>query len=887
MRIRSLVAGSLLLARRRARRDLSLVLIWTIMLTLAAGVAVAAPRFIGEAVDAGAREAVAAAGSDADLIVTTDVGISGVLAPPDKLGEIAADLLDRMPRGITRTYLETSTSARGPRSVVDGRISLDVQTGMLTPTNRGALTVIDGALPTDDAAPRSGPYPVAISEAAATAAELHVGSRIDVPVSIDSDQDPIPLEVVAIVAAVDESSPQWVDLPGLWDAPRLELDTGPIVTVVPLVSPAVIGQLSLAYSAPFTGIIRFRLDPDAFTGALVDEVSEEQRELGANSVALTSSIPWVLSVTVSFPDVLEAFGGQARAAVAQLSLIAAGVLGVALSVLVLMSRLLVSRRRPEFALERARGSSSLATVLRTVPQAVVMTAAAVSAVLIVAGGRVDYPAFLLVVIAVGLLVDPLQSFLLVRSTQTAKRAPANRRDRAVALTGVRARRIAIEVTVVALAVAAVVSIQARGLLQESMIGIDPLLSVAPLLLAAAIAIIVVRVYPLPVRLGARVAVRSPGMHGLMASVRARSGIALLPLLALTLATGLATTNALLGDTITSGQEAASWQRVGADARIDGTVTDDERAAIEAASGVSAVSSFAAIRGARIELGNAISISTAVGVDEHYADVLDRVPGAGNTDALAALFTPSDDLPVLVDATLADRVARDTIVASIGTRNITMRIVGTFTTPVTPGGRGPFLYFSLAALNAELDDPVAADTTLVTGPGADAAVADLPAADVTTRTGWLAEQRGLALVGAVQTAVLLSTLVIAVLAVIALLAIVAAGTRDRARTLSLLRTLGTPGRFGWWLALSDLAPLVVAGLAGGVVSGAVIARTTFPTMGLDALTGGSGNPGIVVAASSVGLLVLSTVLLVVVAVFAEVVMHRRDRLNEVLRVGETV
>ena len=906
-------ASSLLLTWRRARRDLSLVIVWTVLLTLAAGVAVAAPRFIVDTVDAGAREGVAAAGSRADLIATTDVGASqsnrAPTVPPAEVAELADTLRDNLPPGYSSAYRETTVTVLGPRSVInmpsgDADTALDVRVAMLTPEFESGITVVEGTLPKNTPPAPNEPLPLVLSSAAASAAGVSVGQELALPASNLGINTPVPVVVAAIVDAVDVDSPLWTEVPGIWTAPTREYHGDILVTVIPFATTAGIDQLSSMYSDPFTGTFRIRLNPAVFTGDLIAQVSEEERVMRANGGDFTGSIVYPVVVSKSFSDALEGFAEQARAAGAQLSLIIAGMLGVAASVLVLTSRLLVLRRRPELILERARGSSTLATVVRTLPQSILATLVAVALVFVVAPGPLIFPGILAVVVATGLLAEPLNTFVLTRSTRTARRAPANRQDRAAIAARGRARRIAIEVTVVALAAAALVSFVGRGLLQQQTIGIDPLLSLAPILVAAAITIVVVRVYPLPVRLGAALALRSPGIHGLIGSVRARRAIAVLPLLALTIATGLAATNALLDDTIESGQKVASWQQVGADLRITAPLDDEQRRALEDSPGVADVTSLATLPNTRIELGTNIGVVTALGIDEGYPDVLAALPGYVDTAVFDELFADADadgdgdgdtdtdapaEIPALVDSGVAGRALADTIVMNVDRQNVTLRIVGVFDAPPSAVLRSSAVYFPLEALNARLTAPVAADTSLVIGSGAEAAAASsgIASTDFISRTGWIQNQRETPLVSGVQAAVTMSTLVVAFLAIVALCATVAAGSRERARTLSLLRTLGTPSRFGWWLALADLAPLVIAALIGGVVAGGVVGLVLFPAMGLTALTGEVGAGSVVLHGASIVPIMLGGIVLVIVALLAEVLMHRRDRLSEVLRVGETV
>jgi putative ABC transport system permease protein len=914
-RLRSIFAGSALLAWRRARRDFALVLVWTVLLAVSAGVAVAAPRFLVDTVDDAAREAVAEAGTNADLIATTDVGASqpnrAPTAPPAEMDELADQLRDNLPPGYASAYSDTTITVLGPRSVVDGDTALDIRVSMLTPDINSAITVLDGALPEDEVPAAGEPLPIVVSSAASSASQssetkLNVGTQFDLPASNLGIDQPVSVVVVGIVDAVDVDSPLWIDLPDLWTAPNREYRGGGLVAVIPLATPSVVAALSESYSDPFKGTFRMRLDPTVFTGDLVAQVSEEERAMRANVGQLTSSISYPIVVSKSFSDALEGFAEQARAAVAQLSLIIAGVLGVAATVLVLTSRLLVLRRRPELALERARGSSTLATVVRTLPQSVVTTALAVAVVFVILPGPLLSPAILAIVVAIGLLAEPLNTLVLSRSTRTARRAPANRQDRAVIATRARTRRIAIEVTVVALAAAALVSFVARGLLQGQTTGIDPLLSAAPLLVAAAVTIVVVRIYPLPVRAIASLAQRSRGIHGLIGSVRARRAIAVLPLLALTIATGLAATNALLDDTVQSGQETASWQQVGADLRITTELDDAQRASLADAPDVSSTTSFATLRESRVELGTNIAIVTALAIDEQYADVLAGLPEKVDTSEFDKLFAgtgageapadgaeSADRIPALLDSNVASRALGDTIVMNVDQQNVTLRIVGTFDAPASGYLQAPLIYVPLDALNTQLDvqlgSPVVADTTLALGSGVDdaAASAGVASGDIVSRTTWLRDQRDGSLVGGVQTGIMVSTIAVALFAVIGLLATVAAGTRERARTLSLLRTLGTPSRFGWWLALSDLAPLVISAILGGILAGGVVAAVLFPALGISALTGAVDSTPLVVTASSIVPIILGGVALVLVAIIEEVLMHRRDRLSEVLRVGETV
>jgi len=358
--LRTIVASSLLLTWRRARRDVSLVIVWTVLLTVAAGLAVVAPRFILDTVDAGAPAAVAAAGARADLISTTDVGASksnrAPTVPPTEVAALADTLRENLPPGYSGAYRATTVTVLGPRSVIDAGVvtdsdtALDVRVSMLTPEFESGIRVVEGTVPTDSVPAPNEPLPLVLSSAAASASGLSVGEEFILPASDLGVEVPVPAVVAAIVDAVDEDSPLWIDLRGIWTAPTREYRGDNLVTVIPLATTAVVDRLSGIYSDPFVGTYRIQLDPTVFTGDLIAQVSEEERLISSNGGEFTGSIPYSIVVSQSFSDALEGFAEQARAAGAQLSLIIAGMLGVAASVLVLTSRLLVLRRRPELIL---------------------------------------------------------------------------------------------------------------------------------------------------------------------------------------------------------------------------------------------------------------------------------------------------------------------------------------------------------------------------------------------------------------------------------------------------------------------------------------------------------------------------------------------------------
>ena len=130
------------------------------------------------------------------------------------------------------------------------------------------------------------------------------------------------------------------------------------------------------------------------------------------------------------------------------------------------------------------------------------------------------------------------------------------------------RRTVAELTLLVLAAGAVETLRRRGTSGSS----DDLVSLAPVLVAVIAALVLVRLYPLPLRGLARPAARLRGAVGHLSLARAgrTSASAVLPLLALL----TALTTAAFGGSVLAGvreaRDQAALLAVGADARVETT-----------------------------------------------------------------------------------------------------------------------------------------------------------------------------------------------------------------------------------------------------------------------------------------------------------------------------
>src|SRR5699024_5718132 len=100
------------------------------------------------------------------------------------------------------------------------------------------------------------------------------------------------------------------------------------------------------------------------------------------------------------------------------------------------------------------------------------------------------------------------------------------------------------------------------------LGADLVVTSAPVLVAAAVAIALLRLLPPVTRWARRGAARTRGPIPLVAV--ARTPVAVVPVLSLVLVAAMATVVLALQATVRSGQEAGSWGSVGGDAVLTAT-----------------------------------------------------------------------------------------------------------------------------------------------------------------------------------------------------------------------------------------------------------------------------------------------------------------------------
>ncbi|MFI9207441.1 FtsX-like permease family protein [Streptomyces sp. NPDC053253] len=298
------------------------------------------------------------------------------------------------------------------------------------------------------------------------------------------------------------------------------------------------------------------------------------RQVMGNTGALTTKLD---EIVASFRSMREAINPVVAVAVF-------GIGAVAAVVVAMTGGLFAARRDGELALLRSRGASLTGIGLRLLGEtaAVAVPAAALGLVLAVATlrppdvtGAPDAeaaspglplgPSILAaaLVALLAMLVLPLRAVVLHRRP----RLHGGRDDLLTARPS--RRRTVMELTLLVLAVGAVASLRLRGTGDSG----DYLVSAAPVLVGVIAALVLVRIYPLPLRWLARPARLLRGAVGPLALARAgrSSSTGALPLLALV----LALTTAAFGGSVLAGvadaRDRAALLATGADARVDGSV----------------------------------------------------------------------------------------------------------------------------------------------------------------------------------------------------------------------------------------------------------------------------------------------------------------------------
>ena len=896
--------------RGRARADLWPLTVAVGVIALTSLLASAAPRLVDRTADSALRDALASAGPRTELSVTVPL-VEDPFQPRTLESDLATQVADRGTALVAALPAELTAALTEPVATVT---TPPLPVGLVR-SDLGAVTMTFAYLARDGREPRvrwldGGPptaAPVAVTRpqdgwetwtlqvalSSDAAAQLHVRAGDRLPV-VDMASMPVDVTVSGVFAPADPQDPIWSQAPGVVEPVSVGAHVTTDTAVTALVSaaflPAMVADLPVGYS---TRTYTFDADPSAMHAQDIDRLVTAIAGVKVRPEALGTprELP---SVTSSLDSVLVAAESRIRAGQAQAAVLLAGVVAAAGSTLLLVGQLLSRRRAGQLSQYRARGAGlprvAVELGVEALATAVLGCALGLTGAAMIVPGPIAWP-WVLPVVVLAVVAPPASGVRAAARGSGVRRVPAGRGDRRLAMRDRHLQRIAVEGAVMLAAVGAIVALRARGVVSSaSGPGGDLLLAAAPSLGVLAGALLLARVLPLVLRGAGALAARVPGAVPLLAAARGQATAGrVLPILALTLATGLVTFGSVIGTTVDRGQVAGSWSAVGAD--VVATVGSDGAAAGLAAEVAAQPGVTTAVSGTVADVpirsstgGHQVRLMVVDAAD--LTRLLAAVPvSLGRYGQLVA--TSGSDLGVLLGADL--RAGGDTNL-SILWRGTWVAVHPVGAAPVVGSDAADLVVVDAASLSGAVGVAVApstANTVWVVGPGARAAVAAVPQlaqADVVDRSEWLARQRAAPLTAGLGQLVVASTAVLVLLAALMVVLGASASAPERGAMLATLRTIGLGRAQVTRIAVGELVPPVLAAGAWGLGLGVLLAELVAAPLGLRLATGQPVDPTLAVgwgvAAPAVAL-----VLVVLVVVAAEASLTRRDRLGQVLRAGE--
>ncbi|MFI0719938.1 FtsX-like permease family protein [Streptomyces sp. NPDC021224] len=870
--------GSWLVLRLRAAPGGALALAALVLVT--SFLAAALPRAVDRYEDTALRHAVAdAAPRNHGISLAEDYGTSEDPGA-DPLAPASLDAVEKAFRSLLRPPLRLQPGGvvQGVRTGAEAEVpdpelprtsehapgaDLVAQAGLA-----GHSRVVAGRLPAPSKGESGLSLEGAVTEKTARVLHLKVGQTIHL---MKFGATPLSVRISGIVAPRDPTSGFWTMDDDLL-APLVSFPPHPMIDPPKTYWHfTVLIDGTAAHSIPLLGTgaslyWHHPLDTAHLTAHDVPALRDELASFGNGPLATdlaaatgSSSLHAVAGIS----GVLTAFDADRGAAHPLVLIAAVGVGTTALAVLLMAAGLAADRRRREIALLRSRGGSlrgifarlTAETTAAALPAGILGTALAL---LLLPTGR--YGAALALgalVTAAGVLALPL------RATSAVRRPRPAERDDLVAHRPSR-RRLVLELTVALLVAGAVATLRRRG----SADGSDPYLAAAPVLVAVAAALVLLRIYPLPLRRLARPAARLRGAvtHlGLARAGRAPSG-GQLPLVAMLVALTVASFGGSVLAGIAHGRDRAAAVAVGADARVDSLFPLD--AALPAkVRKVPGVGDVAALRVEPHAADQDIPQNYELLVVDDPAAYARITRSAGLPDLPPDAFGPGTaagahgPLPAVVSPKIADLLGDRTTHVPTDVGLCDIRPVATLSsTPAATDGEfviisaaqlhaqhpqlgalpqygGPTMLLAAQAPGQHIDTAALRDVAAHTGPNA---------AAVLLRSEQRAALADTPLQHGTRTLYLSAVAAGAGYSALALLLSLMAAAPGRTALLARLRTMGLTRRQSRRLVLLEMLPQVLLAAAGGALVGLAAIPLLRPGIDLGTLAFGStaGNASVV-------------------------------------------
>lgn len=901
--------GLVALTRRRFATPRSAALVIVALAVLAAFLVTAAPRAlvgvirdevayqIGEVPPSG-RDLTGSMLVPPDFGPATDAALTAEwdAGAPDVLGDLAqrlADYRDGFEPALAaltepaQLYTRSEALAAVPEVLAATAPNGNVQL-LGDPMLQSATVLVAGEWPTAWDGASETPIPIALSAIGAERMDWPVGQVRELQ-SQFGIQPGVELSVVltGLVEAADADADRWQHLPPTAltatifdDGNRRPEATGAAYVDVagwPAIDASLRrGQIETKAWYTVDAVAATQEDPATLYTAM--------RRATAESVPMDAGGAARMRFSSTVVDVLQTSLARSNSASAILAVAAVGPLAVSVALVVLASVLIIRRRRTDLVLMSARGAplARLRRLLAGEGLALGLPPAVVGIVLAVLLTRFDAgPLPFAAAILVGLTPAASLALSLRPSTLTGGRtdldAPVRRRGRGI-----------LEGVVVLLAVIAVGLLVVRGI-GPATAGVDPLVIAAPLLATVALALIVVRLHPLPIAATLRAMARRRGVVGLVGAARnlREAAAGSTAVLAMLVAVAIAVFSSLVLATVDQGAATAAQRQVGADMQVSGPFfTPDQLDAIREVPGVA--------EAAGVLVGDRI---TTVGEGERVTTVV----LAAESDRLAVVQRALDGgFPggIAPGADPVDTVASTSLAAQVGTGAIESDRADLTVVGVVPRVLGVSTAADFTVVDAQdyravtgigffprivliaLDDD--ADAAAV-GAGIDVIIGSAHATQLLDdRT---AEIQASPAITALRIALFAALSLAVALSVVAMLLVAGVSRDARSRTIALLRTMGLSRRQGRGIVAWEFVPLGITSLVGGVLLGAVLPLLVLVAVDLRPFTGGTTQPALSVDPILTGALIAAVVVALALAVVGGVLSARTTSIPAVLRTEE--
>ena len=670
----------------------------------------------------------------------------------------------------------------------------------------------------------------------------------------------IVLDVTGIVTPASPQSAFW-GVDAVAAAPKLNITASPAPVAywigagfigpaeVPLVQADVpTGQMQVAWAVP--------LSTAHLTASQVTSLQSRLGGVLANGGGVqVNGSPGQITLSSGLLGVLSVFSGEDQAIGAVLGLLFVSLAVIGTVAVLLGAGLVAARRDAEFAVIRARGASLRQVSGRALAAsaALALPAGAAGAALAIAvtPGGAGAIAWWLAGCALAAALAGLPLFVVVQQRRGGRgqRTGSPASPRAGPPRTAVARRLVAEAALAAAAIGGIIVLRRQGLTAGS---VDVYSGAAPVLVAVVAAIVVVRGYPVVLRLLLRLARARPGVSafvGLAQATRASRG-AVVSVFALVLALAVAAFGIMINDAVRRGDVSESWRAVGADAvvyaasssRPLGPAVQREIATVPGAAHA------ATVQVASGSLGSGARVAVAVLDPSAYAALVADTPGPAFPAAALArrpsrAGTPGAGLvPALASPAAARTLPRSGAGLSVDGRALRLRLAG-LARPVPGVGSASFLVLPAWALGSTPPPP---SVMLLVGPQLDAGRLTatvrhaLPGASVTFRRDVLAALGSAPLPAAAHAAIAQAAAAAAAFSALILLIWLLMSAHSRDLTLARLATMGLGRGQARWLALLETMPQVLAATAGGVAATYALAPLIAPSISLSAFTGSAAS-----------------------------------------------